>query len=218
MTRRVVIGLGMLATAALLSGCFTGQRPHFDTNPFGPGNQTGDAAIDAVLAKLDTVTAGPATAFYAVLTKFGNTTVLAAVVLDGQRRSVEVGTTQFLSTGGQEYTCTVDATTHVSADCSSGFDVARISDVGVTIEFYAAEAAKRLRRDAQAQLSPAVAHDEVIANQDASCVSITLTGGTAMYCVLANGLIAKLDDGDVLITLGLLEPTVDETKLQLPAV
>ncbi|MEQ1874328.1 MAG: hypothetical protein ABL953_11425 [Ilumatobacteraceae bacterium] len=217
MTRRVTISLCSFAAAALLSGCFTGQRPHFNTDPFGPGNRTGDEAIDAVLSKLDTVTTGPATAFYTVLTKFGNTTVGANVVLDGAQRSVEVDTTQYLTTNGQQYTCTVDAVTHINTNCVSGFEPARISNVGVTVDFYAAEAATRLRRDAQAQLSAAVAHDEVIANLDASCVSVSLTGGTAVYCVLDNGLIAKLDDGDVLITLGLLVPTVDNAKLQPPA-
>ncbi len=210
------------ATALLLTGCFTGQRPHFNTDPFAPGNPTGDAAIDAVLAKLDVVTSGPATALYVVLTKFGNTTASASVVLDGDRSSVEVGVTQYLDTGGQQYTCTVDTTTdatsHVSTECANGFDVARISDVGITIDFYAAEAATRLRRDAQAKLAAAVAHEEVIANQDATCVSVSLTGGTAIYCVLANGMIAKLDDGDVLITLGLLVPTVDDAKLRPPGV
>ena len=56
----------------------------------------------------------------------------------------------------------------------------------------------------------------MIANQDATCVALTLTGGTATYCVLANGMIAKLDDGDVLITLGLLVTTVDGAKFVPP--
>lgn len=218
MTRRVILGLCTFAAAALLTGCFTGQRPHFNKDPFGPGNRTGDEAIDAVLSKLDTATAGPATALYTVLTKFGNTTVGANVVLDGARRSVEIGTTQYLTTDGRQYTCTVDPVTRLSTNCVDGFEPARISNIGVTVDFYAAEAAKRLRRDAQAQLSAAVAHDEVIANLDATCVSVALTGGTAVYCVLDNGLIAMLDDGDVLITLGLLEPTADNAKLQPPVV
>lgn len=217
MTRRVILGLCTFAAAALLSGCFTGQRPHFDTDPFGPGNRTGDEAIDDLLSKLDKVTTGPATAFYSVLTKFGNTTVGANVMLDSGRRSVEIDTTQYLATSGLQFTCVVDPTSHTSTDCVEGFDASRISNVGITIDFYAAEAAKRLRRDAQAQLSPAVAHDEVIANQDASCVSVALTGGTAVYCVLDNGLIAMLDDGDVLITLGLLVPTVDNARMQPPS-
>ena len=56
----------------------------------------------------------------------------------------------------------------------------------------------------------------MIANLDASCVSVALTGGTAVYCVLASGLLAKLDDGDVLVTLGLFVPTVDNAKFLPP--
>ncbi len=205
-----------LALTALLAGCFTGQRPHFNYDPLSAGSPTGDPAIDAVLAKLDHVTSGPATALYSVLTKFGNVTVTAAVVLNGDRRAIDVATTRYLDLGNQQFTCTIAADSTANTDCVNGLAPARISDVGITIDFYAAEAATRLRRDAQSQLSAAVAHDEVIANQEATCVSVTLAGGTAMYCVLANGLIAKLDDGDVLITLGLLVTTVEDAKLLPP--
>ena len=216
MTRRVVLNLCSLATLLLLSGCFTGKRPHLNNDPFAAGTPTGDVAIDAVLEKLDAVTSGPATAIYSVLTKFGDTTTSATVVLDGDQRAIEVGTTRFLQAGGQEFTCTIDATTGASVDCSIGFNAARISDVGITTEFYAAEAATRLRRDAQARLADAVASEEVIANQDATCAAVSLNGGIATYCVLTNGMIAKLDDGDVLITVGLLVPTVDAVKLRPP--
>jgi len=216
MTRRGVICGCAVAAAFLLSGCFTGQRPRFNTDPLAQGVPTGDAVIDAVLSKLDAVTSGPATGVYTVLTKFGNTTVPATVALNRDRRVVEVGTVRFLDTGDAQYTCTIDSTTDRSNDCTTGFAPARISDVGITIEFYAAEAATRLRRDAQAQLGPSVGHSEVIANQDATCVAVSLTGGTATYCVLANGMIAKLDDGDVLITLGLLVTTVDGSKFIPP--
>ena len=218
MSRRVPFNLSIFAAAVVLSSCFTGERPHFNNDPFAQGVPTGDAAIDAVLFELDAVTSGPATAVYAVLTKFGNTTSGAAVVLDGARRAIEVGSVRYVDTGDEQFTCTIDEATEAATDCESGVNPARISDVGITIEFYAAEAATRLRRDAQATLGPAVAHEEVIANQPATCVSVTVTGGTAIYCVLENGLIAKLDDGDVLITLGLLEPTVDAAKLRLPSI
>ncbi len=212
MTRRSALSLWTVAAALFVSGCFTGERPHFNNDPLAHGVPTGDAAIDAVLSKLDLVTDGPATGVYTVLTKFGNTTVPATVALNRDRRVVEVGTVRYIDTADGQFTCTLELGTDNSLDCTPGLTPARISDVGITIDFYAAEAASRLRRDAKAQLSPAVAHDEVIANQTATCVAVTLTGGVATYCVLANGMIAKLDDGDVLITLGLLVSTVDGTK------
>ena len=212
MSRRGVLVLFTIATSLLLSSCFTGKRPHFNDDPLALGVPTGDSAIDAVLSRLDQVTDGPATAVYTVLTKFGNTTSAATVALDRARRVVEVGDVRYINSGDEQFTCTIEPATENSIDCTPGFVPARISDVGVTIDFYAAEAAARLRRDAQAQLNPAVGYTELIANLDASCVDVTLTGGTATYCVLENGMLAKLNDGDVLITLGLLVTTVDGTK------
>ncbi len=37
-----------------------------------------------------------------------------------------------------------------------------------------------------------------------------------MYCALANGLVAKVDDGDVLINLTLYGETVDENEFVIP--
>ena len=73
MSRRAAFAL-IVCTLAL-SGCLTGKRPHLSaaTVPQA-GTPVGDPAIDAVLGKLDAATAGPATAVYEVLTKYGNTT------------------------------------------------------------------------------------------------------------------------------------------------
>lgn len=199
-----------MAMSLLLGGCFTGQRPHFSSEPFPSGSLTGDEAIDAVLTKLDGVSSQPTTALYAVLTKFGNTTTSAQVAIDGAKRAIEIRNVQYVDTGEQQLTCSTDG----SQSCTNGFDLARISDVGITVDFYAADTATRLRRDSVAKIGPAVAHEETIANQPAHCVALPLSGGTAEYCVLDNGLLARLDDGDVLITLGLYSPTVDPAKLR----
>jgi hypothetical protein len=98
-----------------------------------------------------------------------------------------------------------------------GFDPQRISDTGVTYEFYAADTAKRLRRDAVAKVGPATASTQAIAGQNATCVDVPVTGGTAVYCALDSGLLAKLDDGDVLVTLTLYGATVDENNFIPPA-
>lgn len=208
-----------VGSAALIvpTSCFTGERPHFNDDPLAVGSPTGDEAIDAVLSKLDSPTDGPATAVYTVLTKYGNgPAVPATVVLNNDQRAIEVATTRFIDLSSEQFTCTIDPVTTTDSDCVNGFDAARISDVGITINFYAAEAAIRLRRDAQARLAAASASKETIGNQEATCASVPLPGGTAIYCVLSNGMIAKLDDGDVLITLGLLVPTADSTKLAAP--
>jgi hypothetical protein len=201
-----------LATV-FLAGCFTGPRPYFgDTNAFPPGSLTGDPAVDAVLKKLDGASTGPATAAYNVLTKFGNTTHPATVVLTPGKRAVTVGNIRYIQTETAANTCTQDK----SLPCVTGFDPQRISDIGITVDFYAADTAKRLRRDALAKLGPAIATQDVIAGQPTSCVDITVPGGVATYCVLNNGILAKLDDGDVQVTLTLYGETADPAAFQLP--
>jgi FlaG/FlaF family flagellin (archaellin) len=211
-SRRAALALTLCTL--LLAGCFTGKRPYFsDTETFPPGSSSGDPAIDAVLARLDNPTTGPATAAYNVLTKYGNTTTPALLALSPGKRSITVGNTRFIQTETTAVTCTEDR----SIPCVDGFDPQRISDTLVTVDFYAADTAKRLRRDASAKLGPAVGHEDVIAGQQATCVDVPVVGGTAVYCAVASGLLAKLDDGDVAITLTLYGDSVDAAAFTPPA-
>ncbi|MGB8861717.1 MAG: hypothetical protein WCC60_20855 [Ilumatobacteraceae bacterium] len=210
MSRR---GLSVLALSALLlTGCFTGKRPHFNDDPFPAGSTTGDAAIDAVLLKLDTVPTGPATAAYSVLTKFGNITNQAVVTLDAGSRSVTIGNVRFIQTAAAAATCTEDGT----VPCTTTLDAARVSDIGVTIDFYSSEAATRLRRDSRAMIAPTISHVETIAEQAAICVDVPLAGGVAVYCALDSGLVARMDDGDVAVNLTMFNPTADPARLVVP--
>jgi len=211
MNRRALPVLALVAL--LLTGCLTGERPSFSDNPFPVGSLTGDAGIDAVLQKLDAVTDGPASASYSVLTKYGNVTNTAGVVLDGGSRSVTIGNVRYVETATGSVTCAEDNT----VPCDAGLDAARVSNIGVTIDFYSAEAATRLRRDAQAILAPSTTHLETIGDQSALCVDVSLAGGVAVYCALDNGLVARLDDGDVAVNLTTFSPTADPGRLQLPA-
>jgi hypothetical protein len=210
MSRPGVLALAL--SAVLLTGCFTGERPHFNDDPFPTGAMTGDAAIDAVLLKLDTPVTGPVTATYSVLTKFGNITNTAAAVVDAGNRSVTIGNVRYIQTPTAGATCTVDG----SVPCTAALDASRVSDIGVTIDFYSAEAATRLRRDARAKIAPTTPHAETIADQSAICVDVPLAGGTAVYCALDNGLVAKVDDGDVAVNLTALAATADAVLFQIP--
>jgi hypothetical protein len=211
-SRRAVLVIAL--STLLLSGCFTGKRPYFsEDQAFPPGSATGDPAIDAVLALLDGATPGPATAAYDVLTKYGNTTHPALVVLDPGKRSVTIGNTVYIQTETIAVTCTKD----LSVPCVEGFDPQRISDTGITVDFYAADTAKRLRRDATAKVGPAVAHQDSVAGQTVTCVDVPVSGGTAVYCALPDGLLAKLDDGDVAVTLTMFGETADPNAFIQPA-
>ena len=196
----------------LLGGCFTGKRPSFKDDPFPVGTMTGDAAVDAVLTKLDAASAGPITAAYSVLTKFGNTTSQAIVVLDAGNRSVVIGNVHYIDTPGAQATCAQDA----SVPCIDGLDASKVSNIGITIDFYAADTAKRLRRDFRSMIGPSTPHVETIADQTATCVDVPLSGGTAVYCVMDSGLIARLDDGDVAVNLTLFGAVADPNEFVFP--
>jgi hypothetical protein len=200
--RAAVLGLAML-----LSGCFTGERPSFTTEPFRPGASSGDPAIDAVLTELDATNQGPFTADYTVLTKFGNTTRPATVAVSEGRRSVTVADVRFITINGTSQTCLLGK----SDPCSSTIDPARISDAQITPDFYAVDAAKRLRRSAIARIGTPVAHVETFAGQPATCVDVPVSGGVSVFCALPKGPLAQLDDGAVSINLTQYAPAIDES-------
>jgi hypothetical protein len=195
------------ALLILLSGCFTGPRPSYTTDPFPAGSSSGDAAIDNVLAQLDAVNDGPYTVDYTVLTKFGNTTRPANVSVAAGRRSVTVGNVRFITANGAAQTCILDKTD----PCLSSIESARISDTQITPDFYAADSAKRLRRSAAARIGPTIAHTEQIAGQTATCVDVPVPGGVSVFCALTGGPLARADDGAVKVELTQYTPAVDES-------
>ena len=202
--RRRAAALGLLI---VLSGCFTGKRPSVSTEPFAVGSSSGDPAIDQVLHELDMNNVGPYTADYTMLTKFGNVSRPGSVSVDHGRRSITVGNVRFLTVNNVSQTCPVDN----SRPCSPSLDPASISDTQITPDFYGPDAAKRLRRDATALVGPAVLHVETIAGQSTTCVDVPLPGGTSVFCVLAGGPLARLDDASIEIFLTQFAPAVDES-------
>jgi hypothetical protein len=204
MSRRL---LALALSGLLLTGCFTGKRPHFEDV-----TTTGDRAIDAVLAGLDSVTRAGGRGLRGALPSTATSPARPSSRSTGNR-NVTIGNVRYLDTAAVVATCTVD----LSQPCVDGLDPARISDTLLTIDFYASDTAKRLRRDAQAALGPATARTETIAGQTATCADVPLQGGTAVYCVLANGMLALLDDGDVRVTLTLTVDQIDPTQFVPPA-
>jgi hypothetical protein len=136
------------------------------------------------------------------------------VTLDAGSRSVTIANVRYVETPSGAVTCAEDN----SVACVAGADPTRVSNIGVTIDFYASEAATRLRRDAQAVVAPTTPHVETIAEQPALCVDIPLAGGVAVYCALDNGLVARMDDGDVAVNITSFAPTADPGRLLLPAI
>lgn len=197
-----IVTLGLLPL--LFAACATGQRPRFSDDPFPPGQPTGEQAVDSVLTELDGVSTTPHTftAHYDILTKYGEAKHSAIVTVDGSSRSVQIDDVHYIDVPGGTQTC-------IGQTCSTGLNAAAISNTQLTIDFYGASAARRLRVDANAKIGPSVSRAVTIAAQPATCVDIAQANNTAVYCALTGGGLAKLDDADVAVTLTSYAATAD---------
>lgn len=203
----------LVGATALLAGCFTGARPSFGSgDPFAAGTATTDPNAREMLQLLDQGATGPLHAEYDVLTKYGNTTTTARVSVDGKRRNVVIANVRYLQSDEGAWTCSANGT----VPCVAGLDPTRVSNVGLTVEFFGADVARRIRRDEQAKIGPSTLSHRAIGGQAATCLDIPLGRGTSRYCVLTSGVIALLDGGDVRVTLTAYTPTVDAADFELP--
>ena len=208
--------LAVAVLIPLLVGCQLGERPSFNTDPFAAGTLTGDVAVDQVLQSLDQAPQGPLTAGYSVLVRFGMLDTSGSVALSGDSRLVSLGNAQWRETPGFSETCYLDK----SKPCVDGLSAEAASDTTLTIDFYGADAARRLRRDAQSKIGPAVASTQNFDGQTATCVEVPLSGdsatngGSSKYCVLPNGLMALRSDGSVEVTLALYTDSVDQAVFE----
>jgi hypothetical protein len=195
-----------VAAALLLTSCVTGPRPSFVDDDLAPGTPIGDAPVDAVLSRLENPTTQPFTADYTILTKATGGTSTARAAVDVDRRSITISNIRFLIEGSRTGTCNVD-----SGRCSNSIDDGRVSDIQVTHEFYGEASARRLRADAAQRIGATAPSAATIAGLGATCVSVPVSAaGAATYCVLENGVLARMDNGDVLIELTAFRDGVDE--------
>ncbi|MCB1000624.1 MAG: hypothetical protein KDB40_15120 [Acidimicrobiales bacterium] len=190
-----------------LTACALGERPSFEDSPTVEGTTTGDPAIDAVLAQLDGVDSALFTASYDATQLFGGTQSSVTVTQTGvARRSVTIGQVRYITDGGSNRTCFLDAQT-----CDDGIQAAAVSNTGVTPDVAFGDMAKRLRRDAVARVAPSTATTLQIAGNSATCVDVAVSGGTKQYCVLPDGVIARFRGADLTLELTGYRPAPDET-------
>lgn len=209
--RRFASATLLLAAVMLPSACATGPRPTWGDSTLPPApTMTGDPDIDAVLELLDAPSDAAMTADYSVLRKYGNVTTTAHLAIGtGGRRSVTLGDVRFITGPEGSATCT-------PTGCEQGIVAQAASDTGITIEFWAADAAARLRRDAAAKIGPTGVRSTMLVEQPVECVDLPVAGGTAVYCVLQSGVLAVLDDGDVRVELTSFSPTSLDDEFQIP--
>jgi hypothetical protein len=198
----LAVGAAALVTSLLIGGCFTGDRPSFVEASDEP---TGDAAVDDIVALLESPDAGTFTATYEISNKYDGAKHPATISRDDTRLSVTIGDVRYLSTSAGTQTCTVS-----TGECTSGFDDAKISNTSVLHTFAKESAASRLRREAATKTGPGETFQATVGEQQVNCVRLVGAGGNTQFCALPTGWLALQDVADVNITLLALAPTATE--------
>ena len=173
----------IVGLSVVLGGCFTGPRSELRPDL----STTGDAAIDAVLSRVEQVGAAVFTASYDADNAFAGTTTPVTVTQSApDRRVTVIGDVSYVVEGPRVRTCSDSAD-----DCEDVIDAARTSDVQLGPDFYGTSATARLRNAAAAATGPATASTEQIEDQAATCASIPLPGDTTVMCAFDNGVLAR---------------------------
>ena len=197
--------------AIVLTGCITGERPTL-AEQAADGTPTGDAAVDAVLSRLEAIDGSVFTAEYDITNRFGEVSRTATVAqADDGRRSITIGDVRFLTGVTEPATCNL-----VSATCTATIDDADVSDLQVTHQFYGRSTASRLRIDAARNDAPAEPSTTEIAGQPATCVTVPVSGGSKEYCALDSGALARYDGPDVTIELTAYSSVTDQSLFTHP--
>jgi hypothetical protein len=183
-----------------MSGCFTGERPTLAHEP-----STGYTAVDAVVDRVNGLGDAVYTADYDVVTTFGGATTPVRASQSGtSRRSLTIGDVRYLVDGSSTRTCTVS-----TGECVDTIDAARVSDVQMTPDFFGTSLSAKLRRDADVAIGAPTSSTEEVQGQTATCTAIPVEGATNTYCVLDNGVLARLAAGDLVVTMTAYEPGAD---------
>ena len=191
-----------------MSGCFTGERPTLAHEP-----TTGSPAVDAVIDLINSLGDAVYTADYDVVTAFdGQTTPARASQSGPSRRSLTIGDVRYIVDGSSTQTCTVS-----TGQCVDTIDASRVSDVQMNPDFFGTSLTARIRHDAEVAVAEPTASTEDVLGQTATCTAIPVAGVgdaqesrvTNTYCVLDNGVLARLDAGDVDVTMTAYEPGAD---------
>jgi hypothetical protein len=194
-----------------LAGCITGERPSFSDDATAVGTATGDAAIDAVLARFDRVSSAVFTADFTIDTILTGVQTPARVVQAGpSRRSITIGEVRFIVEGPATATCDLA----LGGSCTGTLDDSRTSDRQVGHQFYAESMAARLRTDAGRMVAASTSYLSPIAGQQATCVDVPVDGGTKTYCALDSGVVARFTGADIRVELTAYAATPDEGAFQ----
>lgn len=198
--------VAVASLAVLLTGCALGPRPTLTGEV-----QVDDAAIDAVLERLDSASAATFTAVYTITPTIEGASPAIATVAHSALETYTVFTVdgvvsvEYVSTDGEQQTCAVGR-----SDCVLGpLDESRISNLGVSSSFWGPSTAQKVRVDGGRNLADARPGTETLAGQPATCAEIPV-GGLAIaveYCALDAGPLAAYRGADATIELVSYSPS-----------
>ncbi len=188
-----------LATALVVTGCITGDRPELE-----PAPDVDDAAAEVVLERLARAGSVSFTATYDIVpTSTGVTTTAVVRQLDDQRR-ITIGDVDYLIDNGVSRTCRLE-----SDECDEYVNDALVSDLNLTHRFWSDGIAARLVVDASRRIGFSEGRVDSIAGRPAACVDVPVLGGTVLYCALDAGVLARYYNADVSIELTSFTNDVD---------
>ena len=190
----------LVALTLALSACATGPRPTLVEDV--PVN---DAGIFAILDNFERADAAEFTASYRINVNYGNRVTDATVTQQNGERSITIGDIRYLVESGNTRTCELSNST-----CVKGLDDTKVSDFQITHQFWSRATEQRLRIDAGRNIGPAEQYVAEFANTTADCVSVPVVGGTKVYCVTEEGVLAHYAGPDLLIELTSYSTTAND--------
>ncbi len=210
--RRTPLALAVLAfvaSALVVTGCATGERPTLAPAPQAGGDE--DSAATTVLERLERATSLEFTATYDVIPSLTGDTTQATVVQSGGRRRVTIGDVVYTVDAAVQRTCS-------GGECVDFLDDARISDLNITHRFWGEAFASRLRLDSSRRTGFSEGSTATIAGHPALCVAVKVPGVIAAsasieYCALDVGVLARYFGADVTIELTSFSFQVDPAQL-----
>lgn len=187
----------LLIALVALTGCALGERPTLEA-----ADVITDPATQTVVERLDRNPIVDFTATYAITPTSATDSTIATITSDRGVVTTQIGNVIYRTdTAGATTTCQTGGT-----DCTDGADDARISNLGVTHQFWSASARQRLVTDAARRIGTSTGTTDTIAGQSSVCVAIKLPSsieavGTVSYCALDQGVLGRYIGADATIEL-----------------
>ena len=162
-----------------------------------------DTAIQEVIAILNSTPTSNFTIAYEVVTKFGDLHTAATLAFDpSSGTSITIAEVRYIYlVNGTTLTCST-----ITSDCAPGIDESRVSDRQLVSTIFKKATTERMQQDARVAVGSAVASDEVIVDNNASCSAIPVVDGNGAtqsktYCAFTDlGVVASMDTADLTIT------------------